>query len=230
MVVIIGVVLAGPPGRPSMPNGTEYMAVPIIPVVYDGSDVQVGLQLPDGNWATSTIDQRFPCLGKIVVDIPYIATVQVHLNGSEPEWQEVPVTFDSLGQTFTTRILVVPQNEVINEMQLNVPMAGQALQIQSGNQWPLAVVEMAGTTPLRVDVPPATQQILQVILNLLNIGDVDLADIKGEIPNAHVRWITIGDDGRAAFMAPDPDHVDQVTGQDSQRVRVMGAGAQQFVR
>lgn len=211
--------------RPSpLPQATDYVAVPTSAVVYDGSEVQVGLQKPDGQWATMTVDQRLPCLGRIVVDVPYIATVQVRLRGNEPEWQNVPVTFESLRRTFTTRILVVPADAVIYEAQLNVPTAGRTVLIESDTQWPLAVVESVGTTPVRIDMPPATQQIVQIILRLLNISDVDLNNLKGEIPNVHLRWITIGREGRATCVVPDPQHRTPPATKDFQRVRLISVG------
>lgn len=224
--VLMGVVMSmAVAGRPALvSHATDYVAVPITPVVYDGSEVQVGLQQSNGQWATMTVDQRLPCLGRITVDVPHVATVQVRLRGNEPEWQNVPVPFESLRRTFTTRILVVPTDAVIHEAQLNAPTTGRTLLIESNTQWPLALVESPGTTPVRVDMSPATQQIVQIILRLLNISNVDLSNLKGEIPNVYLRWITVGEEGRATCFVPDPEHETPPSTKDSQRVRLIGIG------
>jgi len=240
VLLVVAIVLGGiweissPPlaaqGSPS------YLAVPTTPVVYDRSKVQVGLQLPDGNWAMRTIDQRFPCLGKISASVPMFSTVDVHLTGAEPQWVEVPVEFTDIGQTHTTRLLVVPEDWVINEVQMNVPSAGRSLGVESETRFPVAVVESVGTTPVEIQLPAATSQLLSMFLHLFPGGDgMDLEDAldQAEIPNLHVRWIPVSEDGRADIVSPDPNlpaQLQEKLGElEKVRVRIIGAGSQRLV-
>lgn len=215
----------------------DYTAVPSLPVVYDGAKVRVGLQLPNGNWETRTLSQRVPCLGKISVSVPIFSSTEVALSGSEPEWQEVSVMFEDLGQTLTTSVLVVPKDWPITEMQLNVPITGRSFQIESPESSPIAVIELVGATPARVELPRMTRQIANLLFGMFNGGDsldLDGALEQAEIPNVRVRWIPVSDEGLAEFVSPDPDMPpgleEQLSTKEHIRVRVVGAGSLRLVQ
>lgn len=218
--------------RPLAAEGREhYTAVPSLPVVYDGAKVQVGLQLPNGNWETRTLSQRLPCLGKISVSVPIFSSAEVALSGSEPEWQEVSVTFEDLGQTLSTSVLVVPEDWPITDMQLNVPVTGRSFQIESPMSSPVAIIELVGATSVRVELPRMTRQIASLLFGMFNGGeslDLDGALEQAEIPNVRVRWIPVSDEGLAEFVSPDPNMPpeleEQLGSKERIRVRVVGAG------
>jgi len=234
--IVVGAIWETSSQQLAAQQSPPYTAVPSTPVVYDGTKVQVGLQLPDGSWATRTIDQRFPCLGRISASVPIFSTVEVHLAGSDPEWQEVPVEFRDINQIHTTRLLVVPEDWIINEMQMNMPSAGRILHVESETRSPIAVVESVGATPLEIQLPAATRQILTMLLHMFpGGGNMNLDDAlnQAEIPNVHLRWIPISEGGRAEFVSPDPNlplPLQQKLGTlESVRVRVVGAGFHRLV-
>jgi hypothetical protein len=232
--ITLGVILATPSPQLAAQESPKYTAVPSTPVAYDGSKVQVGLQLPDGSWATRNIDQRFPCLGKISATVPIFSTAEVHLTGTEPEWQEVPVEFNDVNQTYTTHILVVPEDWVIDDMQVNTPSTGRTLHLESEKSSPVAVVEYVGTTPLQVNLPTASRQILSILLNMFgHNADLDGLLDQAEVPNIHVRWIPVSGQGPAEFVSPDPNLPTQLKGKlgetEKVRVHIIGAGSHMLV-
>jgi hypothetical protein len=211
----------------------EDQPVPRTPVVCEGAGVPVGLQLPDGTWKTRTIDQRLPLnLGMISATVPLVATVTVALTGSEPEWQELPVSFRDLNQTYTTRILVVPEHWTIGEIRLNVPSTGEIIRVESDTTFPVAVVEYVGATPLQVELPGAIEQSVRNFFNSFAGGedlDLDQGLNHPKVPNIHVRWFPVSEDGRVQFISPDPDLPrelqQQLSGTETVRVCIIGAGS-----
>jgi hypothetical protein len=63
--------------------------------------------------------------------------------------------------------------------------------------------------------------------------DLEAALDQAEVPNLHVRWIPVTEDGRAEFISPDPNlpaQLQETLGSlEKVRVRIIGAGSHRLV-
>ncbi|RMG54804.1 MAG: hypothetical protein D6723_04245 [Acidobacteria bacterium] len=242
IALLIVIAVSGVLATASMPpravqEPEELTVVPRTPVVYEGMRIQAGLQLPDGTWKTRPVQQRIPCIGKITAGIPIFSAVQVEQVGSGPEWKEVPIEFKDIERTFTTRVLIVPTEGVIDDLQVNVPAAGRLLRIEAETAAPIAVMELVGETTLELELPRITREIAKIVLNILDLRrniNLDEALSQLEIPNMHLRWIPVSAEGIVEFVSPDPNMPpglqQQLANMDTVRIHIIGAGSLRLLR